>query len=333
MPFCPSCHSEYEDWVDTCADCNVPLTPSLAPPASRNLARAMFRPIGAASSPPAGEADATPPPPGEAGRGSELRYAHPLPLPVGGEIAPSGEAEGRFVAEPRYQGRNRRLKVRLDEPAAMPPLPESPPLEPDTVLPVALNFDLNPPRPTYDPAGDKWVVLISAPNEIMAQLLRSQLGDAGIPALIKLNAAADNGQFINNSWVARDIWVQARDVGRALEVVDFYHNDSPITSAGQNEAAANGAAADGNGNYNETERPALYELPWVPTEHYEDPDMVAANASVDEHGRPLKRDEYRSPVQRPWFRWLTFLLILAWVLPYLLDLLGQIGKSITTIFR
>jgi Putative prokaryotic signal transducing protein len=369
MPFCPSCHSEYEDWVDTCADCNVALTPTLAPASGCESGRAVFRPLtnthpfseeatnthpfseeATNTHPSSGEATNTHPSSGEAGRGSELQYTppqplpvggemgstHPQPLPVGGEIItppPSGEAGRGFVTEPRYQGRNRRLKVRLDEPTVMPPpLLESQPLDPGTALPVALNFDLNPPRHTYDPAGDKWVVLISAPNEIMAQLLRSQLADDGIPALIKLNAAADNGQFINNQWVARDIWIQARDVGRALEVVDFYHNDSPLTGAGQNDAAENGATASGDGNY-EMERPPLYESPWVPTEHYEDPDMVAANASVDEQGRPLKRDEYRSPIQRPWFRWLTFLLLLAWAAPYLLELLAQIGKSIATIFR
>ncbi len=334
MPFCPNCHSEYEDWVDTCADCNVPLakTPpppgeagrGSVPPAHRDFVRSMFRPLGA-SFPSQQQGQITPPPKGEARWGSEHPYnTHPQPLPAGGEITP------------REQGRNRRLRERFvapfHPPAVIPTAPLQASLPADTVLPVALDFDLHHSRSTYDPAGDAWVVLITAPNEIMANIVRSQLADAGVPALIKLNAAVDNGQFINNSWVARDIWVQARDVERARDVVDFYHNGSPITDGGQSEAAADGATAGEGGSFNEMERSPQSELPWLPTTHYEDPDMAAANASVDEYGRP-RHNQYVNPMQRPWFRWLSFVLLLAWAAPYLLELLGQIGQNIMKIFR
>ena len=313
MPFCPNCNSEYEDWVDTCADCNVPLNPTNVPPAHRDFVRSLFRPIGASWQ-------------------GEPRFAPTDNSPQSSVLSPQSSAP------PREQGRNRRLKTRFlapfHPPAVIPTAPPepSPPLPADTVLPVALNFDLHTSHSTYDPAGDAWVVLISAPNEIMANIVRSQLGDAGIPALVKLNAAVDTGQFINNSWVARDIWVQARDIERAREVVDFYHNGSPITEAQQRDAAF-GATANGDDSDGETKPPPLYEQPWLPAEHYEDPDMVAANASVDEYGRPLRRSEYRSPMQRPWFRWLSFLLLLAWAAPYLLELLGQMGQNIMAIFR
>ncbi len=333
MPFCPNCNSEYEDWVDTCADCNVPLNPTSVPPPHRDFVRSMFRPIGASWQ----REQRFPPTDGSPGE---------LPLGAGGQgeqrFAPTDDGTQTSnlkpqTSLPREQGRNRRLKTRFlapfHPPAVMPTAPPEPPppLPADTVLPVALNFDLHTSRSTYDPAGDAWVVLISAPNEIMANIVRSQLGDAGIPALVKLNAAVDTGQFINNSWVARDIWVQARDIERAREVVDFYHNGSPITEAQQREAAE--ATASGDDSDSETKPPPLYEQPWLPAEHYEDPDMVAANASVDEYGRPLKRSEYHSPMQRPWFRWLTILLLLAWAAPTLFQLLGLMGQNIMAIFR
>lgn len=301
MPFCPQCNSEYEDWVQTCADCGVPLTRGAAQ--SSNFMRSMFRPIGTTPT-------STLPHAGGEGDSTQSSALSPQP-----------------PALPRHQGRNRRLKTRFLEPFHPPAeMPAPPPLPPDAVLPIALNLDLNHPRSTYDPAGDAWVVLISAPNEIMANLLRSQLGDAGIPALIKLNSAVDNGEFINNAWVARNIWVQARDVERARDVVNFYHSDSPLTPEQQ-------AAASVDENYSEMERPPLYETPWLPNEHYDDPDMIAANSSVDEHGRPIQRNAYRSPLQRPWLRWLSFILLLAWVSPYLVDLLTSIWQNLGRIFR
>lgn len=248
----------------------------------------------------------------------------------------------------RYAGRNRRLKGRQPPSfglaATQLDLPP-PPLPRDAVLPININFNLHDaaveppgghPRRSYDPSGDAWVLLTTAPNEIMATLLRSQLADAGIPALVKMGAAVDNGEFINNAWVMRSVWVQAREVERAREVLNFYHGDGPLNAEMDEDDEEYGGADDERGRtanrWRESERSPKYELPWLPTEHYEDRDMVAANASVDEQGHSRYAGQDRSLMQRPWLRWFSFLLLLVWVLPYLLELLGQIGKNLAGIF-
>ncbi len=296
MPFCASCGSEYENWVAWCDDCGLPLRGTQAAPGlSDNYAEAVQH--------------------SHARVARYLGTARPIP------------------ALPRHLGRNRRLRL----PNLGRQLPVAAPLPQAWVSALAANpaaaqgerswLGSNPPPARSISADDAhWLVLTNTPNEMMAQLIKSQLDDAAIPSIIKLSSGTDNGEFINNAWVARDVWVQAGNAGRARQLVDFYRGQATADEFGEYdeqvaEPGWDASLADGGpGQYREREQASSY-APYFPD--------AAVGA---EEARYYRQGGSRSLNQGKLLRWVSFALMLVFVAPYLIQLLQNVFSNLGQLF-
>jgi hypothetical protein len=213
-----------------------------------------------------------------------------------------------------------------------------------------------------DPNEDPhWTIVMNAPNAIIGNFLMSQLKDAGIPVLMQRAQSADIAQFTGFDFVPQVLRVPQDRVDDAREVLD---SRSDVSSSGYlwNTGLEQSETVEaGDGVEVETDDPGgAWRL--LPTEddvrarqqvrrwhgavddagwEYEDEDPmvapVAGNAPDEVRRRVSRRDEdaYYDYVEDysgddwykgKWARIVYGILIAALTIPFIFQLLGQLGN-------